>query len=250
MNFSKLTKKVLESLKEIVPSIVFNEDQKGYLLTNNESKQIGIRYTLSEEEKKMPEFSIFDFPGFCSILSEFDDSAVLTFKKENSLIIRSGASQLEYYFASKEFIPERPKKFLEDSDFVNLGIEFILKKEDHQKISKFMKMLKSDAFAIESKAGQIIISLRDLKNDQSTKFKLVAGKNLIVDAPEGLVYNFQVADIKFPVDFDYNVKIMKDPKICKLSAQVDKEEKDEKSEKKQLVKIPIGLEYIIGAITD
>ena len=248
--FSKMTQKVLNSMKEIGPSLVFNEEKKGHLIVANTGKSIATRYMLPESEKDIPEFSLFNLSEFCSITSEFDaETATIDFK-DKFLTIKTKGTQFDYYYSSKEFIPERPKKFFEDSEFEgNTAIEFILKKDDFQKITKFMKMLNLSTISIGSMNRQVGVSVNDNKSETAPKFKIAVGKN-IQENTEHITYNFQASDIKFPVDFDYNVKIMKGPKIAKFSALLDVEEKDQKSEKKMLTKAPIGLEYLVVAMME
>jgi hypothetical protein len=237
MILKDLTLRCLDNFSNINQKIVFNKGNEGFLTIANDGKTVIAFYELTEEEKKIPEFGIYDLHSLLGILDELKqgEGFEIDFKKDN-LLMRTKNSQVKYFYSPIKLLPPPPSRMNIDSD-THTKFSFVLKTEDLQKMLKMAALMAVDNVQVEIKEKNAIGILKDISNETSNSFKIVLG-SCTKESENSSIVTWQISDFKMIPNFNYQVSLLevKERKVSKFEALT--------AENK-----PVGLVYYIAILS-
>jgi hypothetical protein len=159
MKFSKKTLEILNSLKNINPSIYFDGTNKvavkdvtrvgGQDITNNSVLAV------AEIEEEVPEFAIYDSKQFLDCIAVFKDHDLEFSEKLITIKDSEKNASIKYIGCNKELLSIPKKKQI---DFDEVVVSFLVEKGVFQELNKVGNFLKNDSIKIEG-TDNITISL-------------------------------------------------------------------------------------------
>ena len=153
--FSKQTKDIITSFKNINPTMLFRAGSE--LRTYNTTNLLGI----AQIEETIPkEFGIYDLSKFLSILSVFGDPTI-KFNDRYLTITNSDEKKYDYRFANPNTVVEPP---IGEADMSNPLEQFELAKKDFQELIKVISISGHPEVAFVGEKGKLSVQGFDPKN--------------------------------------------------------------------------------------
>jgi hypothetical protein len=215
MNLQPLTLSVLDNYKDINSKIIFNEKGEGFLALANETRTVITYFELSEDEKKIPEFGIYDLGSLLKIFDAMKSNEGFDLRfEEKFLVMKTDVSQVKYFYSAMDLLTKPPPRKSID---VEPTFSFLLKSSDIEKLKTMSKLMSIEHVQIEIKEKNTIGIIKAVSNETSNVFKLVLGK---CNFPNYPAVTWKLENWKMMKGVDYKMSFMavNDKKISKFEA--------------------------------
>ena len=196
MKLSDKTIDLLENFSSINQSILVKKGTK--LRTISVMKNILAEANIDENFEK--DFGIYDLPQFLNGVGMMNDPDI-DLKNDSYMVIREGqTTKVKVAIADPEGIVTQAEKG------ITLPTEDVRGQLDSSQLQKLLKA--SSIYQLPDLAAigdgeQIVLSVRDKKNDNSNEFSLIVGKT-----DKSFEFNFKIENIKL-IPGSYDVVISK-----------------------------------------
>lgn len=206
MKISKKTLEMLNSFKNINPSLYFDGSNK-YAMKNVNREQgqdipINTVLAIAEFEEDFPEFAIYDSKQFLDCLNIFKDPDIEF--ESNKVITISGerGSSIKYVGCSKELLSiPKTKEF----DLEKNIVSFVMEKSMFIELVKIGNYLKNEYIQIEGlKEGEVVLTLYKEAGGNEYK-KVFSEKSPVIDFKSFL----KLRDLQV-INDDYMCSVMQD----------------------------------------
>jgi len=196
MKLSDKTIALLENFSSINQSILVKKGTK--LRTISVMKNILAEANIDENFEK--DFGIYDLPQFLNGVGMMNDPDI-DLKNDSYMVIREGqTTKVKFAFADPEVIVTPPEKGI---TLPTEDVCFQLDSSQLQKLLKASSIYQLPDLAAIGDGEQIVLSVRDKKNDNSNEFSLIVGKT-----DKSFEFNFKIENIKL-IPGSYDVVISK-----------------------------------------
>ena len=196
MKLSDKTIDLLENFSSINQSILVKKGTK--LRTISVMKNILAEANIDENFEK--DFGIYDLPQFLNGVGMMNDPDI-DLKNDSYMVIREGrTTKVKFAFADPEVIVTPPEKGI---TLPTEDVCFQLDSSQLQKLLKASSIYQLPDLAAIGDGEQIVLSVRDKKNDNSNEFSLIVGKT-----DKSFEFNFKIENIKL-IPGSYDVVISK-----------------------------------------
>ena len=196
MKLSDKTIDLLENFSSINQSILVKKGTK--LRTISVMKNILAEADVDESLEK--DFGIYDLPQFLNGVGMMNDPDI-DLKNDSYMVIREGqTTKVKFAFADPEVIVTPPEKGI---TLPSEDVRFQLDSSQLQKLLKASSIYQLPDLAAIGNGEQIVLSVRDKKNDNSNEFSLIVGKT-----DKSFEFNFKIENIKL-IPGSYDVVISK-----------------------------------------
>ena len=196
MKLSDKTIDLLENFSSINQSILVKKGTK--LRTISVMKNILAEADVDESFEK--DFGIYDLPQFLNGVGMMNDPDI-DLKNDSYMVIREGqTTKVKFAFADPEVIVTPPEKGI---TLPSEDVYFQLDSSQLQKLLKASSIYQLPDLAAIGDGEQIVLSVRDKKNDNSNEFSLIVGKT-----DKSFEFNFKIENIKL-IPGSYDVVISK-----------------------------------------
>ena len=196
MKLSDKTIDLLENFSSINQSILVKKGTK--LRTISVMKNILAEANIDENFEK--DFGIYDLPQFLNGVGMMNDPDI-DLKNDSYMVIREGqTTKVKFAFADPEVIVTPPEKGI---TLPTEDVCFQLDSSQLQKLLKASSIYQLPDLAAIGDGEQIVLSVRDKKNDNSNEFSLIVGKT-----DKRFEFNFKIENIKL-IPGSYDVVISK-----------------------------------------
>lgn len=192
MKISSETLNILKSYTSINPSIWV---QPGTVIKTI-SPQKTIVATAEVDDVFDSSFGIYDLNQLLSVITLFENPEYVF--DDKSVLIKSAASSVEYFYTEKQMITMPPEKDISLPDSI---IEFKLPVNVIKSTMQAANVLQLPEWSVIGQDGNISITVSDTKNNTGNVYRSVVGKT---DKTFNIV--FKVENLKF-MHKDYNVNI-------------------------------------------
>ena len=184
MKLSDKTIDLLENFSSINQSILVKKGTK--LRTSSVMKNILAEANIDENFEK--DFGIYDLPQFLNGVGMMNDPDI-DLKNDSYMVIREGrTTKVKFAFADPEVIVTPPEKGI---TLPSEDVCFQLDSSQLQKLLKASSIYQLPDLAAIGNGEQIVLSVRDKKNDNSNEFSLIVGKT-----DKSFEFNFKIENIK------------------------------------------------------
>lgn len=191
MKLSEKTIDLLENFSSINQSILVKKGTK--LRTISVMKNILAEAEVDENFEK--DFGIYDLPQFLNGVGMMNDPDI-DLEHDSYMVIREGqTTKVKFAFADPEVIVTPPEKCI---SLPGEDVCFQLQSTQLQKLLKASSVYQLPDLAAIGDGEQIVLSVRDKKNDNSNEFSLIVGKT-----DKEFEFNFKIENIKLiPGSYD------------------------------------------------
>lgn len=183
MKLSKSTIALMKNLATINTNLLIRPGSKLTTISTNKT----VAAEVETEEEFDTQFGIYDLSEFLGVLGLFDDPE-LEFS-ERHLIIKEGRNSIRYLPADESVlvVPKNAtQKFPADAE-----IEFEIKAEQIQQVTKSASVLKVPTLTIEGDGETLSLVVRDKANVNSNKFHIELG-----ETDKKFVFNLKIENLK------------------------------------------------------
>ena len=158
MKISKKTMDVLDSLKNICPSLYFDGTNeiavKNIIRNQGRDTCINTVLAVAEIEEEFPEFGIYDSKQFLDVINTFKEPEIEF--ADTYCVISSGKSQIKYGYCSLEMLSIPKTKSFTESETIH---NFVFDKQTIQETLKMGNLLKNEDVTLTGDGSKFIISL-------------------------------------------------------------------------------------------
>jgi hypothetical protein len=155
------------------------------MATASESKATLGFYDLTEGEREIPEFIVYDLNNLNAILSEFIDDPDLDIDfQEKRMVIKTKTTKLTYYYSSKELIEEQFQSPSKTTQKLETSASFKLTSDNLARIANMADLLACDHIIFTVKNNMVLASVKDINNPSSNGADFLIGPNELANGLE------------------------------------------------------------------
>ena len=195
MKLNTNTHNILKNFSEINTNILIKPGKE--LSTISTMRNIFAKASIDESFDT--EFGIYDLNEFLAVVSGMNKPELSLQDKHMTISPEGSKSKVKYFYSDPSVIVAPTKEV----NMPEAEVTFSLTEANLEQLKKMAAILKSPDLAfIGEKGGDIVLKVRDKKNDTSNNFDIVVGESATTD----YTFYFKVENMKMiPGDYDVSV---------------------------------------------